>query len=420
MAGETEVIVIGAGAAGLAAAKTLDQQGITSIVVEGSDHIGGRAHSREIAPGVWFDQGCAWLVEGVKNPFVPLAKSLGIKARQDKGSYFMAENHRLWRDGTPLDDEQRLACARYFADCEQAIAAAAAAGQDVALSDVLDLTHEYADAFKLDVSTGWGKDVEFISTVDHATAYGELGFPVDNGYGNLVAAWGRDVPVSRNTRVTQVDWSGNGVKVTSSQGSIRGQMVLITVSAGVLAAGGIRFLPGLPEWKREAIAQLPMGTENKIGVYFTKDVFGPAGRGHYSSWQRGDSQRNVKIEVGVMAQNTAVVFAGGRRGVGLEALGERACSAYALERLADIFGSGIRQHVGGTIVTAWASDPWTYGAWACARPGQAHQRAALARPVHERLFFAGEATINGLQGTCHGAYLSGIRAAQEIAACLAL
>lgn len=83
-----------------------------------------------------------------------------------------------------------------------------------------------------------------------------------------------------------------------------------------------------------------------------------------------------------------------------------------------MFGDHIREHVSRSIVTAWATEPWTRGSYACARPGQAHQRAVLARPMDERLFFAGEATINGAQGTCHGAYLSGIRAADEIAGLL--
>ena len=65
-------------------------------------------------------------------------------------------------------------------------------------------------------------------------------------------------------------------------------------------------------------------------------------------------------------------------------------------------------------MTAWTTEPWTYGSYSCCLPGQFLQRAELAKSVNERLYFAGEATIYGHQGTGHGAYLSGQRAAQEI------
>jgi monoamine oxidase len=114
------------------------------------------------------------------------------------------------------------------------------------------------------------------------------------------------------------------------------------------------------------------------------------------------------------------VFVGGRLGVWLEKQGQAALTDFAIDRIADIFGSDIRKRVKRCIATAWEGDPWTRGTWACARPGHAHQRAQLARPLEERLFFAGEATDRGGQGTCHGAYNSGLRAACEIAETLQL
>ncbi len=158
---------------------------------------------------------------------------------------------------------------------------------------------------------------------------------------------------------------------------------------------------------------LPMGTENKMGVYFNKDVFGADGRGHYSTWNNDGN--SAKINASVLGLNTAAVFVGGRHGIWLEKQGQQACHNFAVDRIADIFGNDIRKQVNRSIVTAWRTDPWTRGSWACALPGQAFQRANLQRSVDERLFFAGEATVYGHQGTCHGAYLSGIQAAREIA-----
>ncbi len=410
---ETDVIIIGAGAAGLSAAKELTRTGLTYTLVEGSHRIGGRAYSEEIAPGVWFDLGCAWLVGGADNPFAAIADGLGITLCKDKGHLFETVNHRFQRNGAPLTQQQRVACLRYYDGSNTAIANAARQDRDVAISEVIDLENEYAPPLCGSIGTSWGLDVDCVSTADFVSAVGELGFPVLHGYGNLVAAWGTDVAVSLNTCVERVDWSDAGVTVDTPKGTIRGRVALCTVSTGILASGEIRFTPGLPEWKAEAISNLPMGTENKMGVCFDSDVFGTDGRGHYTTWNGNGNM--AKVHACVMGLNTAAIFVGGGHGVWLEKQGQQACHDFAVDRVADIFGNDVRKHVSRSIVTAWSTEPWTRGSWACAQPGQAFQRANLARPVDERLFFAGEATVYGGQGTCHGAYQSGIRAAREIA-----
>jgi len=410
---ESDVVIIGAGAAGLSAAKELGRLGMTYTVVEGSHRIGGRAYSEEIAPGVWFDLGCAWLVGGSTNPFVAIADELGITLDKNHSHLFETENQRLWRNGVPLNEDQRAACLRFYDDSWIAVSAAAKQGQDIAISDVVDIDNEFSTPLLAGVASAWGKDIDLVSTADSDSTIGELGFQALHGYGNLVAAWGADVAVSLDTCVERVDWSGQGVKVETPKGTVTGRTLLSTVSTGILASGEIRFAPDLPDWKIEAINALPMGTENKMGIYFNEDVFGVDGRGHYSTWN--DDGNAAKVDVSVMGLNTAAVFVGGRHGVWLEKQGQQACHDFAVDRVADIFGHGIRKHVNRSIVSAWSTEPMTRGSWACALPGQAYQRANLQSPVDERLFFAGEATVYGAQGTCHGAYQSGIQAAQEIA-----
>ncbi|WP_371224137.1 flavin monoamine oxidase family protein [Roseovarius sp. 2305UL8-3] len=260
----------------------------------------------------------------------------------------------------------------------------------------------------------WGLDADQISTFDNNSSVGGLGYPVLRGYGNLVADWGADVPVTLNAPATAIDWSGQGVRVETPKGTVEGRVLLSTVSTGILASREIRFAPDLPEWKSEAIHALPMGTENKIGLHFDTDVFGPEGRGYYNTWN--DAGDFAKVNACPMGLNLAMVFMGGRQGVWLEKQGPQACTDFAIDRVADIFGNDIRKHVARAIPTAWNSEPWTRGSWACAKPGQLHQRKALGQSVDERLFFAGEATSIGGQGTCSGAFQSGLRAAGEIIA----
>jgi len=264
---DTDVIIVGAGAAGLSAAKELARRGHTCKVIEGSHRIGGRAYSEEIATGVWFDLGCAWLVGGAANPFTAIADKLGIALSKEKSDLFVLESLRFWQNGRPLDDKQRLACLRYYDDSYAAIASAANQSLDVAISDVVDIENKYAPPLLSGIASAWGMDADLVSTTDLASATGDLGFQAPHGYGNLVAAWGADVDVSLNTRAERVDWSGGGVIVATPKGTITGRVALITVSTGILASADIRFHPNLPVWKTEAICDLPMGTENKIGVH---------------------------------------------------------------------------------------------------------------------------------------------------------
>ncbi len=414
MTTEKDVIIIGAGASGLSAAKELEQLGLTYTVIEGSHRIGGRAYSEEIAPGVWFDLGCTYM-EGAQHTFVPIARELG-HTMGDKDLY-EESLMKYYRNGTRLNVDQRAKCSQYYKDGYNAIAEASESGRDVAISEVIDFDNEFAAPFMAYMASAWTFDVDQVSCLDITDAEGGCNYRLLNGYGSLVAAWGADVPVSLNTRAERIDWSGRGVSVETPKGTIKGRTALITVSTGILGAGDIGFTPGLPDWKIDAIHNVPVGTENKTCIYFDKDIFGPDGRGIYSLWKDDGNETSdaAYIEANVMGHNYAIVGHGGRHAVWLEKQGQQAAHDFAVDRIAEVYGNDIRKHVSRSIVTAWTTEPWTRGSYAAAKPGQFHQRANLARTVDDRLFFAGEATMYGSQGTCHGAYMSGIRAAQEIA-----
>jgi monoamine oxidase len=414
---ETDVVIIGAGASGLSAAKELTRLGLSFTLVEGSHRIGGRAYSEEIAPGVWFDLGCSYLHQGETNPFVAIADELGVVLGKNRGDLFDASNIGFHKNGVPLNSTERKACTAYFEECFAAVTAAAERGEDVAIVDLVDLDSEFATVFMHSMAELCTLDLDEISSVDFANAGEGSDIPVLNGYGNLVTAWGSDVIVSLNTKVESIDWSGSGISVETSAGTLRGRTALCTVSTGILAAGEIEFVPGLPAWKMEAVLGLPTGTENKICLHFDQDVFGSEGRGFHHTWN--DEGLACGFEASVMGQNTAIVFTGGRFGIWLEKQGQQAGHDYAVDRVAEAFGNDIRKHVTRSIVTAWTTEPWTRGSYSCALPGQAHQRTELARALDDRLFFAGEATTVGDHACCHGAYRSGIRAAQEISQTLA-
>lgn len=416
MSSDSDVIIIGAGASGLSAAKELKRLGYTITVVEGSHRIGGRAYSEEIAPGVWFDLGCSYLHQAVRNPFVAIADELGVVIGKDKGDVFEEHRQRAYRNGQMLTGDDRAAYDKFWNDCYSAVTDAAERGEDIPVADVIDLESPFIVPYMSGMASLMTKDIDECSTADYASSWGGEDIPILNGYGNLVKEWGSDIEVSLNTRVDRIDWSGKGVSVETPKGTIKGRAVLSTVSNGILGAGDILFDPVLPAWKMEAILGLPTGTENKICLHFDEDIFGPDGRGWHTTWN--DEGESAGFEASVMGLNTAVIFTGGRHAVWLEKQGQQAGHDYAVDRVAEVFGNDIRKHVNRSIVTAWTTEPWTRGSYSCAQPGQFHQRAQLAEPLDDRVFFAGEATIVGPQACCHGAFLSGQRAAAEIASAL--
>jgi len=411
---QTDVVIIGAGVAGLSAAKELSRRGISYVVVEASHRIGGRAYSEEIAPDVWFDLGCAYLVAGPdaetceeeSNPLIDYAFEQGAVIEE-----YLHESRFVY-NGRLLDSTERDALDGFYKDCETAIRRSSERGDDPAISDIIDIGSPYLAPYMDMMTVTVPKDLDESSAADFFHKVSEhVNYNTQRGYGNLVAQWGDDVAVSLNCRVESIDWSGKVVRVNTIKGSIRACCLINTVSNGVLAAQHIHFTPRLPDWKMKAVQEVSMGAENKIGVHFAKDVFAPEDSGYYQVWS--DEAQGAYVDVNLVSTNIVSVFIGGRFSMWMEQQGQDAAGEFAIDRIADIFGNDIRQSVGRSIATAWVTDPWTLGSYAAANPGQYHQRDALPRAIDDRLFFAGEATARA-NGTVNGAYWSGVRAAREV------
>ena len=415
---QTDVVIIGAGVAGLAAAKELSRQGISFVVVEASHRIGGRAYSEEIAPAVWFDLGCAYLVAGPNaktreeesNPLIDYAFEQSAVIEE-----YLHESRYVY-NGRLLDPSERAALDAFYKDCEAAIRQSSERGDDPAISDIIDVENPYLAPYMDMMTVTVPKDLDESSAADFFHKVPEhVNYNTQRGYGNLVAQWGNDVAVSLNCKVESIDWSGRDVRVNTVKGSIRARCLINTVSNGVLAAQHIHFNPRLPDWKMKAVQEVTMGAENKIGVHFTKDVFAPGDSGYYQVWS--DEAPGAYVDVNLVSTNIVSVFIGGRFSMWMEQQGQDAAREFAIDRITDIFGNDIRQSVGRSIATAWVSDPWTLGSYAAANPDQYHQRDALPRAIDDKLFFAGEATALA-NGTVNGAYWSGVRAAREVSGIL--
>ena len=410
MKSDVDLVIVGAGAAGLAAAKAAQARGLSFHLIEASHRIGGRAYTEGMAPGMPMDLGCHWMHSASLNPFVAIADRFGFHYRRD-GAWRM----NGFAGSRRLTEAEHAAIHRGMAANYAAIAAAVERGEDVAVSEVIDLDNPWAALHAYWFSLGTSNDVDQISTVD-IDSYNDTdeNWPLREGYGALVARWGADIPVTLNAPAERIRWGSGGVVVETGKGSVAGKRLLLTVSTNLMASGGIKFDPPLPDWKMAAARDLPLGVHNRIGIMLNRDPFGPDAP--TSATILIDDDVPMATQLRPFGFNYVVGVTGGRHGAWLERAGAAASVAYLTERLVAAFGSDIRNALSTrTIVTAWGGDPWTLGSYSSALPGASHRRQELARPIDDILFFAGEACSREFAGTCHGAYLSGVAAVDAMA-----
>jgi monoamine oxidase len=401
-----DIAVIGAGAAGLGAGRRLKELGVSFAVLEAAHRVGGRGYTEEIAPGVPFDLGCHWLHSASLNPFVAMADAAGFTYR--KGTFDRSLNFASdWTASTDVKD-----CDDFLERSYAALREAHAAGRDVSVADVVERDSPWTGYFDYWISLNASVDSDQISAVDLYN-YRDTGedWPLKEGYGTLIARLAQGLPIQLNTAVTNIDLGGKELRLTTPEGAVAVKAIIVAVSTGILGGGGIRFTPDLPDWKQQAIAALPLGCHNRIGLLFDRNVFGddhPRGTILLSS----DSEP-MSFKIRPFGYDYVVGLTGGRFADWLERAGIEASVDLAGENLKKAFGSSITKHVVRHLVTAWRGDPWVKGAYSAARPGTVGQRPRLAEAIDGRLFFAGEATSSEFFATAHGAYLSGIRAADE-------
>ena len=414
--GNPDVVVVGAGSAGLAAARTLLDEGLSVVVLEAAGRVGGRAWTESDTFGVPFDHGCSWVMGPADLPYVAMAREWGFTLHNHNSA-----GESLFVGDRKASSQERGEYDRAWEAINRALNEAGRDGLDVAASSVVPSDMPFSG-----VSQTWMGAMDFsvdfdeLSTLDNWN-FGDTGayYMIREGYGTLVARDGSGLPVKLETPVTAIDWSGEGVAVETPSGTVRARACIVTVSTGVLGSGDISFAPALPLWKQEAIDRLPMGLLMKIALEFDGQRFG-LGDNNWLTYHVENvlPARACYFLTFPFSFDLMIGFTGGRFGRELAAAGSGAAVDFALGELAAIFGSDVHKHFVRGLATDWDSNPWTRGAYAAAVPGHHGARDELARPVADRIFFAGEATAAPWYQLAGGAWLNGRSVAREVAATL--
>jgi monoamine oxidase len=406
---ELGVVIVGAGAAGLAASARLRDLGVAHRVLEARDRLGGRAHSVMVEGGYPVDLGCGWLHSARRNEWTRIAERAGFQIDRSPPPWSKSALDLNF----PKEQQRRYR--RAFEDLEARMETMAAEDADAPASSAI--RPEDAPWRPLfDAFSGYYNGAAFddISLKDYA-AYQptEDNWRLPRGYGALMAHFADGLPIVYDTPVSRIEHGGKRIKVVTPSGAIEARAAILAVPTSILARGAVSFDPPLLD-KIEAAGALPLGHVNKVFLHLTQaDDFAPDSL----VYGRTDSKDTGSYTLRPMGRPMIEGFFGGDIAGKLESepggLGD-----FAIQELCSVFGSSLKGRLRFECESAWGADPWSGGAYSHARPGYADRRAALAAPVDGRLFFAGEACSPHAFSTAHGAYETGVAAADAAAAAL--
>ncbi|WP_338662018.1 NAD(P)/FAD-dependent oxidoreductase [Pararoseomonas sp. SCSIO 73927] len=405
---------MGAGAAGIAAAREAMGLGLTVRVLEARGRVGGRALTDAAVP---MDLGATWLHAAQSNPLVPLAEARGLELFDHDS----VRSSRVWMGDRWASEADMEGYDRAERAWHAAVTLAGAGGGVRSLADAAPrggfwdatLTHwegpviAAAEAGEIDLD-------DYLATLLNGTNL----LPRE-GCGHLLAVLAEGLPITLSAPVERIAWGGKRVRAEGAFGVLEAGAAVVTASTGVLASGAIRFDPALPERTIGAVHDLPMGLLSKVGLRASGDdrldlpSFGGIER------RLDPGERAMTFVAWSFGRDHLEGFAGGALAWDLAREGEGAIVDLAFQELRGMYGERAERALRreGGVESSWGTDPWSMGAYASLRPGRGGARAALSAPIGEgRLMLAGEACHESLAGTLAGAWGSGARAAREAVA----
>jgi monoamine oxidase len=400
---ETDVIVIGAGAAGVAAARRLAAADIRVVVLEARSRVGGRAWTLRGAD-VPLDLGCGWLHSADENDWAAIAATLGFAIDRTLPPWG-ARRRTIAFEPAELEDF-RAASDRFFARLH----AADTSANDCPASNFLEPGNRWntlLDSLSTFIS---GVELDQVSVRD-LNNYHDSGvnWRVVEGYGTLVETFAAPLDVRLECPATLIDHSGRHLRIETPRGDLRARAAIVAVPTSMIARETPRFLPALPD-KLAAATALPLGLDDKFFLHVDRPDDLPVESRIFGALDR----RTGTYHLRPFGRPVIECYFGGSLARDLEQEGGDAFARLAIDQLAAHLGGDIRARLAPLFGSAWGHDPWALGAYSYARPGDAGARPVLAATVDDRLFFAGEACSVHDYSTAHGAYRTGAKAAEAV------
>jgi monoamine oxidase len=402
---EADIVVIGAGAAGIAAARRVLAANRKVIVIEAASQIGGRCLTDTATFEVPFDRGARWMHNPDTNPIIKLARSAGL----DVYPAPLGQKIRIGRRNARAGETEDFLAALVRAN--RAIDDASRGKADMSCASALprDLGDWTGTAEFVLGANATGKDLKDVSVIDKARA-GDRNAAIAcrQGLGALIAKLGEDIPLALSTPASRIAWNGRDVTVETPAGRIAARAAIITVSSNVLAAGNIKFTPDIPKHQLDAADKLSLGSYDRIVLQLPGNSLGLARDDVII--EQSNSTRTALLFANIGGSSLCSIDVAGSFGRDLATQGEPAMVAFATEWLGRLFGSEVAAAVKKSSATRWNMAPFVLGAMSAAAVGGQPSRKILAEPIG-CMFLAGEATHETLWGTVDGAWESGERAA---------
>jgi monoamine oxidase len=410
------VIIIGAGISGLAAAKKLKQNGFTVIVLEAQEKVGGRLRT-DRSLGIAFDEGASWIHGPNGNPITSLSAQSGVNTflTNDDLVVVYDTNGSAYSDAVVTNSESEFNLA------VEAIQNAGNLNQSFeAVFNSLYPTQANNRLWKYMLSSflefNTGGDISKLSSKYYYDdeEFGGKDVIVTNGFDKVTDYLAQGIDIRLNTRVTAIDYSNQKIKVTTSVGVIEGDYSILSVPLGVLKNNVISFNPLIPIDKSAAIAKTNMGNVNKF-LFVWNTPFWNTNLQYIGYTPNTKGKFNYFLNVKKFTnENALMTFAFGDYATVTESMTDSDIINEVMQHLKSVYGNSI-PNPNNMLRTKWGQNMNSFGAYSYATNGTtSNDFDTLAKPINNKLFFAGEHTSKAYRGTVHGAYLSGIREANNI------
>ncbi len=404
---DTEVVIIGGGAAGIAAARRIVDAQLGCLLLEGRSRLGGRAWTSTEHSAFPIDLGCGWLHSADRNPWRDAAEAQRRSIDKTPPPW-MRPSAPI---GFPLSEQ--LAFLKAQQEFHHRLDSLSEKQPDVASASFLEPREQWNALINAVSTYVSGAELDRVSARDFGR-YADSGvnWRVVEGYGTVIATHGHGLPVILGCPVRLIDHRGRRLKVETTNGPIVADAAIVTVPSAILAEETMRFIPPLAE-KTEAAAGLPLGLADKLFLSLAQpEEFEKESR----LFGRIDRSETGVYHVRPFGRPQIEGYFGGRLAADLEAGGVAAFADFAIRELVGLLGSHFANRVRPLKLHPWGVDPFSRGSYSYASPGKADSRDELAAPVYDRLLCAGDACSQNDFSTAHGAYLTGIAAAERLIA----